>query len=177
MSDEVMAILDSDASPHEILTALMPALARALGCERCIMFLRDPKTDKGRAVHRWASRPDYALRREDRGWQANPPDLVAKDPMYAQALVDPTALYIDDIETAGPDVLDVTFEREEFRHRALVHAPVYHEGEMYGVLEPSSIVEPRKWTDADRRLIAEVQDKIDPIVAAFVKEDTQRPRS
>jgi GAF domain-containing protein len=173
MRDDVLAILERKSTPDEMLTALMPALARALDCERCIMFLRDPKTNRGRAVHRWASKPAFALQREDRGWQPNPPNLADDDPMYAEALVNPEALYIDDIETAGPAILDLDYERKYFGHRALVHAPVYHEGEMYGVLEPSSMVKPRKWSAADKALIAAVQKKLGPIVAAFVREDAK----
>jgi GAF domain-containing protein len=173
MRDDVLEILGSGGTPDEILTALMPALARALNCERCVMFLRDPKTNRGRAVHRWASKPAFELRREDRGWQPNPPNLADEDPMYGEALVNPEALYIEDIETAGPAVLDVAYERKYFRHRALVHAPVYHEGELYGVLEPSAMEQPRRWTAADKALIAAVQKRLGPVVAAFVREDAK----
>ena len=171
MRDEVMAIFDRKATPDETLTALMSAFAKALDCERCIMFLRDPKTDRGRAVHRWHSKPEFALDRPDRGWKPNPPDLAKEDPMYGEALVNPEALYIEDIETAGPSVLDVEYERKYFGHRALVHAPIFHKGELYGVLEPSSMVKPKKWSAADKALVADVQKKLGPIVAAFVQQD------
>lgn len=171
MNDDIRAILESRATPDEKLTALMPAFARALNCERCVMFLRDPKTGRGRAVHRWTSKPEFALRREDRGWEPMPTTLLDDDPMYAEAMVNPEALYIEDIETAGPALLNVAFEREHFGHRALVHAPVWHEGEMYGVLEPSSMTEPRVWSIADKALVAAVQKKFGPIVAAFVRAD------
>jgi GAF domain-containing protein len=171
MREDVLAIFERDGTPGEILDALMPAFARALNCERCVMFLRDPKTDRGRALHRWAAKPEFALRREDRGWEPMPATLLDDDPMYAEAMVNPEALYIEDIETADPALLNVAYEREHFGHRALVHAPVWHKGEMYGVLEPSSMTEPRKWSDADRALVAAVQASIGPVVAAFVRAD------
>ncbi|MEX0809669.1 MAG: GAF domain-containing protein [Dongiaceae bacterium] len=171
MRDDVLAILDSDRTPDEKLTALMPALAKALNCERCVMFLRDPKTHRGRAVHRWAALPEFTLRREDRGWELMPATLVDDDPMYAEAMRNPEALYIDDIETADPALVNTAYEKEHFGHCGLVHAPVYHQGEMYGVLEPSSMAKPRVWSNADKALIAAVQARIAPVVAAFVKED------
>ena len=171
MNDEIRTILESGLTPDEKLTALMPAFARALNCERCVMFLRDPETHRGRAVHRWAATPAYALRREDRGWEPMPATILDDDPMYAEAMVNPEALYIEDIETAAPALLNAAYEREHFGHRALVHAPIWHEGEMYGVLEPSSMVKPRKWNTADRALVAAVQERIAPVVAAFVKAD------
>jgi GAF domain-containing protein len=171
MSDDIRAILASDATADQKLTALMPALAKALNCERCVMFLRDPKTHRGRAVHRWAAKPEFALRREDRGWELMPATLLDDDPMYAEAMTNPEALYIDDIETADPALVNTAYEKEHFGHCGLVHAPVYHQGEMYGVLEPSSMMKPRKWSDADRALVAAVQARIGPVVAAFVKAD------
>ncbi|MEX2201517.1 MAG: GAF domain-containing protein [Dongiaceae bacterium] len=171
MNDEIRAILDGAATPDEKLRALMPAFARALNCERCVMFLRDPETNRGRAVHRWAAAPAFELRRADRGWEAMPATLLDDDPMYAEAMVNPEALYIEDIETAGPALLNAAYEREHFGHRALVHAPVWHEGKMYGILEPSSMTEPRIWSAADKALVAAVQARIGPVVAAFVRAD------
>jgi GAF domain-containing protein len=171
MNDDIRAILESDATPDEKLTALMPVFARALDCERCVMFLRDPKTNRGRAVHRWAAKPEFALRRDDRGWEPMPATLLDDDPMYAEAMANPEALYIDDIETADPALVNTAYEKEHFGHCGLVHAPVYHQGEMYGVLEPSSMTKPRAWTPADRALVAAVQARIGPVVAAFVRAD------
>ena len=173
MRDDVKAVFDRNGTPDETLKALMPVFAKALNCERCVMFLRDPMTDRGRAVHRWHSEPKFALDRPDRGWQPNPPDLAKVDPMYGEALVNPEALYIEDIETAGPAVLDLDFERKYFGHRALAHAPIFHKGELYGVLEPSSMVNPKKWSAADKALVAEVQKQLGPIVAEFVQQDAK----
>jgi len=172
MHDAVMAVLETDETPGDKLQALMPALARALGCERCVLFLTDPETNRGRAVHRWASKPEFELQRPDDGWQALPSTLADDDPMYAEARRNPAALYIEDIETADPALVNTGYEREHFRHRALVHAPIYHKGKFYGVLEPSAMEEPRRWSASDRALIEAMQEKIGPIVAEFIRIDT-----
>ena len=173
MGDDVLAIFETDATPDEKLDALMPALARALDCERCVMYLRDPATDRGRALHRWASKPEFELRREDRGWQPNPATLLDDDPMFAEAMRNPEALFIDDIGKADPALVNAAYEIEHFGHQALVHAPVWHDGEMYGILEPSAMTRPRTWSADDRALVAEVQRKIGPVVASFVRADAK----
>jgi GAF domain-containing protein len=168
MTDDLMALLSGDAAPEDLLLDLMPALAAALDCDRCVLFLRDPHSRRSRATHAWQRKPEYTLNREDKGWRKEPASLAVDDPMFAEALRNPAALFIEDIETADPSVLNRDYERQHFQHRALVHAPLYHEGLMYGILEPCVMATPRAWSDADRELIATVQAKIAPAAAAYV---------
>lgn len=171
MTDELMALLDGEAAPDALLGALMPVLSKALDCDRCVLFLRDPGTQKSRATHAWARKPEFALAREDTGWQVESPTLATEDPMFGEALHNPVALYIEDVTTAEPALVNAEFELEHFKHRALVHAPIYHDGLMYGILEPCVIGAPRAWTDADRETVALVQKRIAPAVAAYVAEN------
>jgi GAF domain-containing protein len=171
VTDELMVLLDGNAAPDALLGALMPALAKALGCDRCMLFLRDPGTRKSRATHAWARKPEFALAREDAGWQVEPPSLPEEDPMFGAALRNPEALFINDVTTADPALVNATFELEHFKHRALVHAPIYHDGLMYGILEPCVIGAPRAWSAADRGAVELVQQRIAPAVAAYVAEN------
>lgn len=45
-------------------------------------------------------------------------------------------MFVDDVETAGAEVVNLPYEREVFGHRTLIHAPVYQNGQLYGILEP-----------------------------------------
>ena len=168
MSDDLQALLNRDAAPDELLGDLMPALGEALDCDRCVLFLRDPHSARARATHAWQRKPEYALAREDTGWQAEPPSLVEDDPMFAAALRSPVALYIEDVTSADPSVVNRAYEAKYFRHRALVHAPIYHDGLMYGILEPCVMAAPRVWSPADREIIAWVQESIAPLAASYV---------
>jgi hypothetical protein len=53
----------------------------------------------------------------------------------------------------------------------LVHAPLYHDGLMYGVLEPCVMEVPRVWSAADREIVAMVQTRIAAMVATYVAEN------
>ncbi len=171
MTDELKALLESDAAPDELLGALMPALSKALLCDRCVLFLRDPHTRKSRATHAWARLPEFALARDEAGWVVEPESLPTEDPMFGEALGSPEALYIEDVTTADPALVNAEYELEHFKHRALVHAPIYHDGLMYGILEPCVIVAPRVWSAADRETVAIVQQRIAPAVAVYVAEN------
>ncbi len=168
MSEDLQALLESGGAPDDVLGDLMPALGAALDCDRAVLFLRDPHSARSRATHAWHRKPEYALAREDRGWRAEPPSLVADDPMFAAALRSPVALYIEDVTKADPSVVNRAYEAKYFRHRALVHAPLYHDGLRYGILEPCGMEAARVWSPADREIIALVQERIAPLAASYV---------
>ena len=168
MTDDLRALLDGDDAPDELLGALMPALSAALDCDRCAVFLRDPASRLSRMTHVWQRRPEYALAREGRDWRVEAPTLAEDDPMFAVALRDPAALYIEDVLSADPALVNGPYEVEHFGHRALVHAPLYYDGEMYGILEPCVMGAPRVWSEADRVIVAEVQERVAPAAAAYV---------
>ena len=171
MSDELIPEAlrrwaESDAGFDERLGALMRLYAEAIDCPRCCLFLREPSQGKSRHTHGWWIDERYAIDRKSE-WTAEG-NIAEEDPMYREAMVNPEALYIDDIETAPPSLLNVEFERKHFGHRALIHAPVYHQGEFYGILEPCVFDAPRRWTDADRAITAWAQAQIAPLAAEYV---------
>ncbi len=168
MADDLVAVLESNAEPDALLSALMPALGIALDCDRCVLFLRDPHSRLARAPHRWQRKPEFALARDDDGWEVEADDLVDDDPMFERALRDPEALYIEDVLTADQSLVNGPYEVENFGHQALVHAPIYHDGMMYGILEPCVMGQPRDWTPSDRATVAMVQARIGPVAAAYV---------
>jgi GAF domain-containing protein len=167
---EIAALFRADAEPDSLFHRLMPALAKALNCPRCLLFLREPRLKWSICAHGWWDRPAYAFARE-KSWRRQPPDLPDIDPMFAEALRDPAALFIDDVETAGPAVLNLEYEKRDFGHSALIHAPIYHDGLCYGVLEPCDFDGPHPWTPGDRALIAWLQQRLGPPAAAYVRQN------
>lgn len=168
MIDEPLALLDGRTEADEALANLMPAVGRALKCDRCVLFLREPMSRRSRATHAWQRRPEYALARPDRGWQLESPSLPDIDPMFAEALRNPEALFIEDVMTANSSLLNRDYELEHFGHRALVHAPLHHDGLLYGVLEPCVMAAPRCWSVAEREFVARLQARLAPLAVAYV---------
>ena len=153
---------DADA----IFAALLPALCEVLDCDRCFLYFRNPHTKVGTITHCYRRDPKWDdLTSED--WK--PEGNIAEiDPLFAIAFQTPESVYVDDIETAGPDVVNLEFEREGYKHRALIHTPIYHDGLMYGILEPCVFEHPRVWTESDRQIISLLQEKLGPLAVDYL---------
>lgn len=167
MPRAVRETLDSGRPLDEILGALMPVLSEALSCERCALFLREPETKRISMTHCWYARPEFALELDGK-WRREPASLAVDDPMFGEALRNPTALFIEDVANADPSLVNIAYELKHFGHSALIHAPLYHEGRLYGILEPCVFGGARRWSDDDRALIAYAQKKIAPLAADYV---------
>lgn len=164
---ELEEIFTQHQDPDAVFSALLPALVRILECDRAFLYLRNPQTKMGRVPYCWckdASIPEVY----DPDWKPEPDSLVREDPMFAAAVRTDPSIFVEDVETASPEVLNVEFERENFGHRALVHAHICHDNQLWGVLQPSVFGRPRVWSDRDRYLISEVVQRIRPIVVAYV---------
>ncbi len=169
-SSPIERIFDDGGTPDEVLTGLMPAICAALACDRCVLFPRNPKTTKWAMSHAWQARPEYALVRPFHVWSLPAENEAELDPMYAQALERAEVLFIEDIFTAPPDVVNAAFEHEHYGNRALAHVPIYEGDDYYGLLEPCTVERPHAWTPARRRLVRRIQHRIAPVVSAYVIE-------
>jgi GAF domain-containing protein len=153
----LMQLFDGEVEPDALFTALMPALGEVLPCDRSFLYLREPVKQRGIITHCWA-RDGRAAEWLGADWleglDASP------DPLMTIALRTPIAVFVKDIETAGSDVVDCAYERETFRHRALIHAPIYFAKALIGILECSVFDAPRVWSEDDRQLIAHLQAKL-----------------
>lgn len=149
--------------------AAMADLVRSLHCDRCFLYARDPARAVGAVVACWSD-PATGDWLDLRGpAQPEPADLAQVDPLMGLAFRSPDAVYVEDIETAGPDVLSLEFERDLFGHRALVHAPITADGQLFGILEPCVFGAPRTWDASDRAVIEAAQVTLSPLVANWVR--------
>lgn len=156
------AYLDPDA----IFAALLPALCEVLDCDRCFFYFRNPHTHEGTITHCYRRDPKWDdLTSPDWKPEGN---IIDIDPLFAIAFKTPESVYVDDIETAGPEVVNLEFEQQDYKHRALIHTPIYHDGLMYGILEPCVFDHPRVWTESDRQIIDLLQEKLGPLAVDYL---------
>jgi hypothetical protein len=154
--------------PQAVLDALMIAYTEALDAHRCFIYVRDPVSGTGSVVSSWSASPEWDDKH--RPWAVEPDDLFTFDPLMGIASRTPVAVFIEDVEAEGPDVVNIEFERRDYKHTAFVHAPVYFEGQLVGILEPCTFGPPRVWTPGDRELTAAVQERLGPVVGPWVRE-------
>ena len=167
LPEALARVFEQFTEPGALFTALMPALGSTLPCDRCFLYLREPAQQQGVITHCW-SRDGQATAWIGANWLEDP--TAPQDPLMTIALRTPVAVFVDDIETAGSDVVDRLYEREKFRHQALVHAPIYHNQALIGILECSMIDQPRIWTEIDRQLIACLQTKLTTPTKVYIEQ-------
>jgi GAF domain-containing protein len=161
-------ILATDSEPDAVFSALLPALGEVLKCDRCFLYLRNPQTKIGKIAYCWR-RSDRYPDVTDSDWKAEPESLPKEDPLFAAALRTEPSIFVEDVETASPEVVNRDFEEKNFGHRALIHSHLCQDGLLWGILQPCVFGQPRVWTEFDRFVIAQVEKKITPLAIAYVK--------
>lgn len=161
-------ILADSSDPQAVFSALMPALGEILECDRCFLYLRNPDTKFGKVDFCWRRSPEIPDIR-DAQWKEEPASLSWEDPLFAAALNTKPSVFVEDVETASPEVVNLTFEQQTFGHRALIHAHLCQNGDLWGILQPCIFGKPRVWTQKDRSIIAELEKKLTPLAVAYVK--------
>lgn len=135
------AVFANQSQPEALFTALLPAVCEVLQTDRCFLHVRQPaeRLYRNFCWRRLAEFPDTSTD----GWQPEQP-WEEEDPMFAAALRCANSIFVEDIETASPEVLNVEFERNYMGHRALVHAHICQDGVLRGILQPC-ILEKREF--------------------------------
>ncbi len=178
MTDQILPqILDkifSDSkSADAVFSALIPALGEVLNCDRVFLYLRHPHTQTGKVPYCWCRNSNYP---DVSGaeWKKEPESLGQEDPLFAAALRAEPSIFVEDVETASPEIVNKDFEAKEFGHRALSHAHLCSDGLLWGILQPCIFDRPRIWTDFDRQIIAAVTEKISPLAVACVTHSASK---
>ncbi|WP_266367072.1 GAF domain-containing protein [Tellurirhabdus rosea] len=149
---EFEALLHSSEPPEDILERLVRRVGEVLKADRCFLYVRRPHERRGRIMFCWRKDetiPDVI----QPDWQEDTTTLPDEDPLFNAALTGRLSVYVDDVETAPPTVLNREFEHRTFGHRALIHAHATENGQLWGILQPAVFGKPRHWTDADRSLM------------------------
>jgi len=155
--------------PQTRLNEAVRLVGEALHVDRCFLCIRHPETRRSRIAFVWRrdeTVPD--VRPEHRQWVDETP-LPAEDPLYAAALAGRPSVYVDDVLTAPPNVLNRAFEARTFGHRALVHGHVAEGDTLWGILQPAVFGQPRVWTAADRTFLENLLPRLVPALRAFVR--------
>lgn len=163
---QLQTILKSQAAPDEVFAALLPVLGDILQCDRCFLYLRNPQTQFGKVPFCWRRTLDIP-EILDADWKLEPKSLD-QDPLFTAALEAKPSVYVEDVETADPQVVNRGFEQENFGHRALIHAHLCQDSVLWGILQPCIFGQPRIWTASDRAIMTEVEKAITPVAIAYV---------
>ncbi|MBW4459211.1 MAG: GAF domain-containing protein [Nodosilinea sp. WJT8-NPBG4] len=151
---------------------VLAKLGQQLQCDRVFLYLRSPDTQIGRVPFCWKERPSVPTI-YDPAWKPEDPALAKDDPMFAAALKAQPSIFVEDVETAGPEVLNREFEHQTFGHRALIHAHLCSEQTLWGILQACVFEEPRVWSQSDRQLIEQAVTQLTPFAIDYVKSEPE----
>lgn len=165
----ISQVFASNDQADAVFSALLPALCEVLKCDRCFLYLREPQTRRGRTPYCWLRSPQYPDV-STKTWETEPSSLAEEDPLFAAALRTAPSIFIQDVETADPKVVNRNFEANNFGHRALIHAHLCQNEMLWGVLQPCIFGQPRVWSEFDQLVVNQVVEKITPLAVAYVKE-------
>ncbi|GAA3929492.1 GAF domain-containing protein [Hymenobacter algoricola] len=163
---ELEAVLAASAPPAEKLQSALELVGQYLRADRCFLYVRDPRQGRGRIAFVW--RLDEAVPDPRHDWQNDTGDLPAQDPLFRAALAARPSVFVDDVTEAGPEVLNQEFERTTFGHRALVHAHITAQGQLWGILQPCIFGHPHHWTAAERDYLNAAVGVFLPVVQGYM---------
>jgi GAF domain-containing protein len=157
------------ATIETILSEHLPVLGEQLNCDRCFLYVRNPQTQLGKVIACWRRHSEIPNIFDDE-WKPEPASLPDEDPLFAAALRTDPSIFIEDVETASPKIVNKDFEHKTFGHRALIHAHLCFEGQLWGILQPCVFAQPRNWTNSDHQIIAQATQQLTPLVVAYIKQ-------
>ncbi|MEB3212330.1 MAG: GAF domain-containing protein [Leptolyngbyaceae bacterium] len=157
-------------SPEAALKVSVSLLGSLLQCDRCFLYVRSPTLKIGKVPFCWCRTPDIA-EIKDADWKVEPSSLPEEDPMFLAALRAEPSIFVEDVETAQPDTLNRQFERENFGHRALVHAHLCSHDQLWAILQPCVFDQPRLWSENDRALIHQAVRHMSPLAIHYVTRE------
>ena len=167
LPETIEHVLAQTQSPKSVLDQVVELVGKALDADRCFLYVRQPEQRHGRIAFCWRKDdtiPDVI----QPNWQPDTIDLPAEDPLIRAGLSMKPSVYVDDVETATPDVLNRDFERETFGHRTLIHAHIQQDGQLWGILQPCMFGQPRHWTDEEKAHIEAILPRLQPVIRAYV---------
>lgn len=153
--------------PETILNQIIEQVGKGLDADRCFLYVRQPDRKRGRIALCWRKNdtiPDVI----QPDWQNDTTDLPQEDPLFRAAITLKPSVYVDDVESASSDVLNREFEHKTFGHRALIHAHITEEGQLWGILQPCLFGQPRHWTEEEKIQIEAILPSLQPVIAAYV---------
>jgi len=152
----------------QAMADFLAGLGQLLRCDRVFLYVRNPNAAMGRVPFCWRAQSSVPTI-YDPAWKPEPSSLAVEDPMFAAALNAQPSIFVDDVERAGPEVLNREFERKTFGHRALVHAHLCSEQMLWGVLQACIFDTPRAWSQSDRHLIDQAVAWLTPLTLEYVQ--------
>lgn len=165
------ALIENKFTSDKTLNEAMKLIGEHIGADRCFLYVRQPNQERGRIAFCW--RKDGEIDQVFQpDWLPDTTDRPQTDPMNRISLDSKEPVYVDDVKTSGPGVLNQVFSQDTYGHRAFVEAPIRQSGQLWGILVPSIFGESHTWTDDEKSEIEAILPRLQPLIEEFAGLDT-----
>lgn len=172
LSATIEKLIEAGHSPAYTLNQVVQIVGETLEADRCFLYVRQPDQGRGRTAFCWRKSQDIPDKNTIQpNWQPDTDELPAQDPLIRAGLAMKPSVYVDDVDTAGPEVLNRQFEQETFGHRALIHAHIQADNKLWGILQPCLFGRTRHWAEEEKTQIETILPHLQPVIAAYVTAD------
>jgi len=128
-------LINCGYSHAHTLNQVVEIVGTMLEADRCFLYVRQPHLGRGRTAFCWRKNQDVPDKNTVKpNWQIDTNELTAQDPLIRAGLALNPSVYVYDVETTTPEVLNRQFERETFGHQALIHAHIQGNQRLWGIL-------------------------------------------
>ncbi len=167
----IHALIEKGYTSDNTLNEAMQIIGEGLSADRCFLYVRQPNQERGRIAFCWRKdgQIDQVFQPD---WIADTTDRSQTDPMNRISLDSKEPVYVDDVKTSGPGVLNQAFSQDTFGHRAFIQAPIQAYGQLWGILVPSIFGESHSWTNDEKSQIEAILPRLQPMIEEFVGLDT-----
>lgn len=175
---------------------LMASLAQLLDCDRCYLYLRDPKFYFCQIPHCYCAVPEIPdLRQTEKKTESF--YSTKSDPLLAAAFNCSLPIFIEDLEQIlnrldnKSELLEkrqeeisqeakillgtkVSSDNQEWKQeyvgqKSLIQAPIYQGNRLWRFIQAAQFNRRRPWTKFDRSLVSLTVDRITPLITMYVK--------
>jgi len=168
LPEPIATVLSSPDSADAKLSALMAAIPEVLDTDRAFLWVRDPDKRRVKFSHGYSSDPNRkAVISKD--WAPDVHPRSIPKPLLKRAFASPHAIFIDDIYDQPKEMLNADFQALVYENRALIHAPLYVDGALYGILQTDIFDSPRDWSDQDIALMQKIQEQLATLTVAYLQ--------
>ena len=152
-------------------------LVELLKCDRCYIYIRDPRFHSYQIPYCYCARPEVPnIVKPQTSTESH---LLKADPLFAAALNCEPSIFIEDTSKTQDDRFfqlhfdegDSYSKQQYLEPKAIVQAHICLGNELWGIIQASQFDRPRPWTKFDRSTISIVTDRITPLVSMYARRE------
>ena len=148
---------------------LMHGIVDLLRCDRCYLYIRDPKLLSYQIPHCYCANPEIPslLQTKTKTESFYRSEI---DPLFAAAVDGKSNIFIENIETLAQQNETQDFWQKNYQgHKSLIQSHLLIGGELWGIIQAAQFSYSRPWNSFDRSIMSEIVNRTTPLLTVYVR--------